>query len=166
MKRVEGTGIKAWELTDELWERVRDFVPHPKRDEHKRYQRKAGAGRKPIPPRQVLKAIFYVLRTGIQWKALPKAYGAASSIHQYFSEWAQAGFFRRMWQEGLLTYDELLGLGWEWQSVDGCMVKAPLAGEAVGKNPMDRGKKGDEEKCGGRVTRITHRYRVGWSEPA
>jgi transposase len=49
----------------------------------------------------VLEAVFYVLRTGIQWKALPKEYGAASSIHEYFSAWAEAGFFRRMWQEGL-----------------------------------------------------------------
>jgi hypothetical protein len=42
-----------------------------------------------------------------------------------------------MWQEGLLA-----GLGWEWQSVDGSMVKAPLGQEAVGPNPTDRGKKG------------------------
>ena len=43
-----------------------------------------------------LEGIFYVLRTGIQWKALPQEYGAAGSIHQYFSEWAEAGFFLRM----------------------------------------------------------------------
>jgi hypothetical protein len=36
-----------------------------------------------------------------------------------------------MWQEGLLTYDEARGLGWEWQSVDGCMVKAPLVRDGV-----------------------------------
>jgi transposase len=113
-----------------------------------------------------LEGIFYVLRTGIQWKALPKEYGAASSIHQYFSEWAQAGFFRRMWQEGLLTYDELKGLGWEWQSVDGCMVKAPLAREAVGRNPTDRGKKRDETKPGGRITRITGQRSDRGSKPA
>jgi putative transposase len=89
-----------------------------------------------------LEAIFYVLRTGIQWKALPKEYRAVGSIHGYFSEWAQAGFFRRMWQEGLMSYDEMRGLGWEWQSVDGCMVKAPLARGAVRRNPADRGKKG------------------------
>jgi putative transposase len=58
-----------------------------------------------------LEGIFHVLRTGIQWKALPKEYGAASSIHQYFSKWAEAGFFRRMWQEGLIAYDLLAGLG-------------------------------------------------------
>jgi len=50
--------------------------------------------------------------TGIQWKALPKEYGAASSIHEYFSRWAQAGLFMRLWQEGLLSYDELHGIGW------------------------------------------------------
>jgi putative transposase len=58
-----------------------------------------------------LEAVFYVLRTGIQWKALPKEYGAASSIHAYFSKWAEAGFFRRMWQEGLMSYDEMRGPG-------------------------------------------------------
>jgi transposase len=142
MKRITGSGIKSWELTEELWEKVRDFVPQRKRKENKTYRRKSGAGRKPMPPRQVLEAIFYVLRTGIQWKALPKTYGAASSVHVYFSEWAEAGFFRRMWQEGLMSYDEMRGLGWEWQSVDGCMVKAPMAREAVGRNPTDRGKKG------------------------
>ena len=41
-------------------------------------------------------------------------------------------------------YDELEGIGWEWQSVDGCMIKAPLARESVGHNPTDRGKNGDK----------------------
>ncbi|APM37733.1 transposase [Clostridium kluyveri] len=32
-----------------------------------------------------LEAILYVLRTGVQWKALPKEkFGASSSIHRYF----------------------------------------------------------------------------------
>jgi hypothetical protein len=33
------------------------------------------------------------------------------------------------------------GIAWDWQSVDGAMVKAPLAIECVGANPTDRGKK-------------------------
>ena len=166
MKRTKGTGIRSWELTDELWEAVKAFVPEHRREESRTYRRKPGGGRKPIGPRRVLEGIFSVLRTGIQWKALPKEYGAASSIHQYFSEWAEAGFFRRMWQEGLITYDLVAGLGWEWQSVDGSMVKAPLAREAAGRNPTDRGKKRDETECGGRVTRITRRYRAGRGQPA
>jgi hypothetical protein len=27
MKRVTGSGIKSWELMEELWEKVKDFVP-------------------------------------------------------------------------------------------------------------------------------------------
>jgi hypothetical protein len=61
-----------------------------------------------------IKGNFFVLPTGIQWKALPKEYGAASSVHEYFSEWAQAGLFMRLWQEGLPGYDELRGIGREW----------------------------------------------------
>jgi transposase len=112
-----------------------------------------------MPPRRVLEAVFFVLRTGIQWKALPREYGAASSVHTYFSEWAQSGVFMRLWEAGLLSYDELCGIGWEWQSADGSMVKAPLAREAVGNNPTDRGKKRDETQSRGRITRVTDRYR-------
>jgi transposase len=144
MKRITGSGIKSWELKEGLWERVKDFVPRRKRKGNKTCRRRPGAGRKPIPPRQVLEAIFYVLRTGIQWKALSKEYGAAGSIRQYFSERAEAGFFLRMWQEGLIAYDEWRGLGREWQSADGRMAKAPLAREAAGRNPADREKKGTE----------------------
>ena len=108
----------------------------------KTYKRKPGGGRKPLPKRQVLEGIFYVLRTGCHWKAVPKEYGAGSSIHRYFQEWEAAGFFERIWSKGLEQYDELEGVGWEWQSLDGCMVKAPLALESVGKNPTDRGKMG------------------------
>jgi uncharacterized protein YwbE len=102
-----------------------------------------------MPPRQVPEAVFYVPQTGIQRKALPKAYGAAGRIHEYFSERAEAGFFRRMWQEGLLTYDEVRGPGREWQSMDGRMVEAPPARDVAGRTPADRGKKGAKRRCGG-----------------
>ena len=46
-----------------------------------------------MPPRQIFAAIVYVLRTGCQWKALPKEFGSASAIHQAFSELAQGGIF-------------------------------------------------------------------------
>jgi transposase len=115
-------------------------------------------GQETAIPTASINGNFFVLLTGIQWKALPKEYGAASGVHEYFSEWAQAGLFIRLWQEGLLSYDELHNIGWEWQSVDGCMVKAPLAREAVGRNPTDRGEKGDKTQPCGRVTRVTGRY--------
>jgi len=51
MKREQGTGIKAWELTDEMWEVARQFIPKRKREEGGIYQRRPGGGRKPLPQR-------------------------------------------------------------------------------------------------------------------
>ena len=82
---------RSWTLSDELWERVKDEIPQRKRDTDKEYKNKPGQGRKPIPPRKILEGILYVLRTGCQWKAVPKEYGAGSSIHKYFQEWEAAG---------------------------------------------------------------------------
>ena len=144
---MEKKSYKSWTISDAFWEAVKDEIPQRQRVECKIYKRKPGGGRKPLSKRRVLEGIFYVLRTGCQWKAVPKEYGASSSIHQYFQEWAAAGFFERIWSKGLEKYDELEGIGWEWQSLDGCMVKAPLALEAVGKNPTDRGKNGDKTQC-------------------
>jgi len=36
------------------------------------FLRKPGGGRKPMHPRKVFESIVYVLRSGCQWKALPK----------------------------------------------------------------------------------------------
>ena len=60
----------------------------------------------------------------------------------YFQEREAAGVFEALWQKGLCEYDEFEGIGWEWQSIDGCLIKAPLAQESVGKNPTDPGKMG------------------------
>jgi transposase len=84
-----------------------------------------------------------VLRTGCQWKTLPKErFGSPSSVHGYFREWLFAGFFLNLWKAGLSEYDELKGIEWSWLSIDGSMVKAPLARDSVRRNPTDRGEKG------------------------
>jgi len=143
--------IRSWTVSDALWERVEPLIPSPRRGKRRTYQRKPGGGRKPLPPRQVFEAIVYVLRTGIQWKALPKAlYGSPSSIHKYFLAWKRAGVFVRLWRQGLAEYDDFAGIAWAWQSIDTGTVKAPLAQEAVGPNPTDRGKKGHQAQRLGR----------------
>ena len=134
--------MASWQVSDFFWERVLPLIPQQERDKEKRYKRKAGGGRKPIPPRQVFEGIVYVLRTGCQWKALPKEqFGSPSSIHAYFTRWINAGFFLALWRAGIAEYDEMEGIAWEWQSIDGSMVKAPMALETTGSNPTDRGKK-------------------------
>jgi transposase len=131
----------SWEITDAFWAMAEPLIPKKLRDPQKAYQRKPGAGRPPMEPRRVLEAIFYVLRTGIQWKALPNHFGSSSPVHQYFLFWSESGFFKALWARGLQKYDEAKGICWTWLSADGCMTKAPLAQETVGANPTDRGKK-------------------------
>lgn len=151
----------SWEVSDELWGKVAPLLPErPARIAGKRYRRRPGAGRKPLPNRQIFAGIVYVLRTGCQWKALPKSFGSASSIHQHFQRWRQAGFFLALWRAGLAEYDELEGIAWAWQSVDGTQGKAPLARDAVGNNPTDRGKKRHQaQSAGGRGWRPAVPYR-------
>ena len=139
------TKVESWEVSDEFWAKVEPLIPKKQRDPNREYKRKPGGGRKPIPPRKVFEGIVYVLRTGIQWNALPKErYGSPKAIHRYFLEWQRAGFFLKLWQAGLAEYDEMEGIAWKWQSIDGAMMKAPLAREAVGPNPTDREKKREQ----------------------
>ena len=134
--------IKSWTVSDKLWAKVEPLVPVKQRQPGRRYRRKPGAGRKPMAARSIFSAIVYVLRTGCQWKALPKEFGSASAVHKHFQQWQQAGFFVNLWRSGLVEYDGMEGIAWEWQSIDGATGKAPLAIECVGPNPTDRGKNG------------------------
>ena len=149
MKMEKKKSYQSWKISDEFWNVVKNYIPVHKRDPEKEYKRTVGGGRKPPDMRRILEGIFYVLRTGIQWKAAPREYGSSSNLHRYFQIWENAGFFKTIWAKGLEKYDEFKGIGWEWQSLDGCMTKSPLGGEAVGKNPTDRGKKRNQKKCTG-----------------
>lgn len=145
--------VPSWEVTDDLWARVEPLLPVKAREAGRAYARKAGGGRKPKEARLVFEGIVYVLRTGCQWKALARErFGSSSSIHARFLEWQKAGVFEALWKAGLAEYDDMEGIAWRWQSIDGAMMKAPLAQEAVGPNPTDRGKKWEQAaSAGGRA---------------
>lgn len=132
---------QSWEVSDDFWQLVEPLIPLRQRLEGKEYKRQPGGGRKPMASRRVFEAIVFVLRTGVQWKALPRELGSGSAVHKYFQEWERVGFFRSLWQQGLMKYDDLAGIDWEWQAIDGCKVESPLGRDAVGANPVDRGKK-------------------------
>lgn len=125
---------RPWSVSDEFWEQVKPLIPPAASH--------AKGGRPRMDDRLAFEAMIYVLRTGIQWNALPRELGASSTVHDRFQEWEQAGFFLSLWRAGLNEYDEVEGIQWEWQSVDGAMTKAPLGKDATGPNPTDRGKLG------------------------
>ncbi len=168
---------KRWEVSDGLWERVEPLLPkEAQRDAGKQYKRRPGAGRPGVDKRKVFEAIVRVLRTGCQWNSITKGRDGvgSSSVHRYFQAWTKAGVFLELWRKGLAEYDEMEGIAWEWQSIDATQLKAPLAQEAVGPNPTDRGKKWDQDKRPDRrrwspsvcVHNRRKRARINHGEPA
>ena len=130
-------------ISDALWERIAPLLPVREKKIHP-----MGCHRPRVPDRQVLSGIFFVLRTGCQWKAL-NATGLCkgSTAHSRFVEWQQAGFFARLWEAALHDYDEWKGLDWNWLALDGAMTKAPLGGEKNRPQPHRPRQKRRETKC-------------------
>lgn len=115
---------EQYQIPDALWVRIKPLLPPPPKKKNK-----DRPGRPRMDDRKAMNAIFYVLRTGIQWKALPRSLGAASTVHDRFQEWREAGVFEKIWKKGLLEYDARKGIDWEWQSMDCAITKAPLGGK-------------------------------------
>jgi transposase len=118
---------QAFLISDQLWAKIQPLLP-----KHRNTHR-FGGGRPRKNDRICLNGIFFVLRTGCQWKAL-SATGIcpASTAHDRFQEWVKAGVFLKLWTSGLMEYDELKGIDWAWLSMDGVMTKAPLGGKKSG----------------------------------
>ena len=103
-----------YEIPDILWYRIVPLLPTIP------HKKKKKVGRPRMNDRQAMSAIFYILRTGCQWNALPRSLGASSTVHDRFQEWRKAGVFKHMWiDDGLLEYDKRIGIDWEWQAMDG-----------------------------------------------
>ena len=124
--RTEFRGC-SWLLSDAFWRHIQRLLP--------KYSRSPHGGRPRANLRRVMNGIFYILRTGCQWKAAPAEYGSGSTIHRYFQEWTQRGIFGTLWKQMLRRYDRRRGIAWRWQSLDGAQTKAPLGGEKNREKP-------------------------------
>ncbi len=108
------------DVSDEFWAKVEPILP--------KHARSPRGGRPPTPHRTIFNGILYVLRTGCQWKMLPREYGSGSAAHEHFQKWTRAGVFSKLWRLCLLEYDRCKGIDWEWQSLDSVTVSAPVKG--------------------------------------
>ena len=134
----------GWRMPDWLWERIEPLLPPP-------LFHPLGCHNPRVPDRNGMEAILLVLRTGMQWNALDASgVCSSSSAHRRFQEWRAAGVFPEIWRQGLLEYDEVVGIDWWWLAADGAMTKAPLGGAKTGPNPTDRAKKGRNDRSSAR----------------
>lgn len=108
------------EIPDDLWNLIKPVLPPDK---------PPGAnGRPRVPNRTILNGILYVLRTGCQWKMIPREYSSGSTCHLRFQTWVRAGRFERVWRVCEKHYDDLKGIDWRFQSLDSATVSAPVKG--------------------------------------
>jgi transposase len=77
-------------MTDAQWALVETLLPPPGNT--------AGRGGRPEkhPRRRVLDAIFYVVRGGIAWAALPAEFPPAKTVYGVFRRWVRAGAWTRV----------------------------------------------------------------------
>lgn len=76
------------DLTDEQWQVVRPLLP----------QRKMGKPGRPrtVEQRDVLDAIFYILRSGCPWRLLPHDFPPWGTISSQFYRWRKSGLWQRL----------------------------------------------------------------------
>src|SRR5262249_46768177 len=77
------------DVSDEQWEIFQLLLPKPK-------WRPGGPGRKPLALRRVLNGIFYVNKTGCQWRMMPTDIRNGHTIYGYFRRWRLTGVWERV----------------------------------------------------------------------
>ena len=121
-----------WRVDDALWALLEPILRVDK------------PRKKPGRPRRDDRAIFdgliWLARTGSQWSQLPLEFGPKSTVHERLTEWVATGALERAWAVLLRTYDAELGLDWEWQAADGCIIKAPFGKKGARARRKPRGR--------------------------
>jgi transposase len=74
------------DLSDSEWARIEPYLPVPK-----------APGRPRIhSPREILNAIFYIVRSGCAWRLLPHDFPLWRTVHHYFRIWRIDGVWERL----------------------------------------------------------------------
>ena len=85
--------MQGYALTDFEWEVIAPLLPNKPR----------GVPR--VDDRRVLNGIFWVLRTGAPWRALPKEFGPPTTCYNRFVRWRKAGVWDRVMAAVSQAYD-------------------------------------------------------------
>jgi putative transposase len=113
------------DLTDAQWALIKPFIPvYP-----------GGRPRK-TSMRDVVDAIFYIVRTGCQWRFLPKDFPPKSTVWGYFNEWRHNGTLEVIHDtlRDRIRKQEKPGRPRRTASIDSQSVDTSSGGEARGRD--------------------------------
>ena len=109
------------DLTDRQWELIEPLLP----------EAKSGPGRRGRPPndrRPILNGILYVVKTGCQWRWLPREFGPWQTVYGYFNRWSRTTVWQGIMEE--LNMQERCRQGRDPEPTAGCIdsqsVKAAM----------------------------------------
>src|ERR1700678_2992366 len=113
------------DLTDEQWALVEPLIPVY----HGGRPRKTSL-------RDVVDAVFYLVRTGCQWRFLPKDFPPKSTVWGYFDEWRRSGLLDDIHDRlrDRVRKQELPGRPRRAASIDSQSVDTRSGGEARGRD--------------------------------
>ena len=77
-------------LTEKQWQVVAPLFAEE--------DRTGKAGRPPVPARDVLNGVLWILKTGARWKDLPRDYPPYQTCHRRFQTWVEEGTIVRALQ--------------------------------------------------------------------
>ena len=101
-----------------------------------------GCHRRRIADRVVFEHVIAALVHGSGYERIASPGCSDRTIRRRLHEWAAAGLAEQVQTLALRAYDRMIGLELDELAVDGCLTKAPGGGEAAGRSPVDRGKRG------------------------
>lgn len=128
-------------VTDDLWALVEPLLP-------RRPPRPKG-GRPPVPDRQALTGILFVLKSGIPWSMLPRELGCGSGMTCWrrLRDWQAAGVWDRLHRLLLARLREADRIDWSRAVVDSAGVRAVFGGKRPGQTPRIAAKRGRSTTC-------------------
>ena len=92
-----------------------------------------------IADRIIFEKLIQLLRFGCSYASIADCTCGATTIRERRDEWIKAGIFGELKQIARDAYDRIVGLVLEEIAIDGCIAKAPAAGNARAAAPSTAG---------------------------